>query len=244
MRPNAPERARTRPSALKCAEKLLHAAKVGLMSHAISFRPARPEDVDAAIPLIYASGPDAFDFVFIQAARGDALRFLRRAFVDAGGEFSYSSHIVAEQGGRVVGIGAGYGGATTLPFLLAALRQIVRCYGLRAALPVIVRGLRVERVIPPVSDTRVFSLVHIAIAPELRGTGIGHALCRHLIDTGRAAGFAHFALTVSVANPRAQVLYERIGFRCVGERISRLRNAHAVVASHRQMALDASPERR
>ena len=38
----------------------------------LSFRPARPEDVDAAVPLIYSSGPDAFDYAFARPGRNSA----------------------------------------------------------------------------------------------------------------------------------------------------------------------------
>ncbi len=54
----------------------------------IKFRPALPDDVEAAVPLIYSSGPDAFDFVFNVPGRATAQDFLRQAFVDGAGAFS------------------------------------------------------------------------------------------------------------------------------------------------------------
>jgi len=38
-------------------------------------------------------------------------------------------------------------------------------------------------------------------------------------------------------NPRAQALYERLGFVVTEERKSTLRNAHATVPDHRRMVL-------
>jgi hypothetical protein len=51
---------------------------------------ARTEDVDASVPLIYSSGPDAFDYVF-----WDAESFLRRAYLDGTGECGNRNHTVA-----------------------------------------------------------------------------------------------------------------------------------------------------
>jgi hypothetical protein len=36
----------------------------------IQFRPATPEDVEQAIPLIYSSGPAAFDYIFTHNTPG------------------------------------------------------------------------------------------------------------------------------------------------------------------------------
>jgi ribosomal protein S18 acetylase RimI-like enzyme len=60
-----------------------------------------------------------------------------------------------------------------------------------------------------------WQLIQIQIAPELQGRGIGEALIRELIAEARAAG-ASLHLHVLHANP-ARRLYERLGFRIVGE---------------------------
>ena len=51
------------------------------------------------------------------------------------------------------------------------------------------------------------------------------------MDQGRQAGKTHTALDVSVLNPRAQVLYERLGFKQTGQRESKL----AGVPSHNRL---------
>ena len=113
------------------------------------FRAATPADVDSAVPLIYSSGPDAFNFVFDQPGRADALTFLRRAFVDGAGEFGYRNHVVAVENGVVVGVGAGWGPDRNLAFTLSAARQILACYGAAGGVAVIARGLRTESIIRP-----------------------------------------------------------------------------------------------
>jgi ribosomal protein S18 acetylase RimI-like enzyme len=136
--------------------------------------------------------------------------------------------------GRVVAVGAGYGAGTKWPFTLAAARQIIGHYGLRRGLGVIARGLRVESVIRP-PDGDVHYLAHLAVMPELRGQGVGHALIDHLVGLAREAGRRRIALDVAASNPRAQALYQRTGFRVIIERKSHLANACGRVADHRRM---------
>ncbi|NUM49443.1 MAG: GNAT family N-acetyltransferase, partial [Anaerolineales bacterium] len=82
----------------------------------LHFRVATPADTEAAIPLIYSSGPAAFDYVFKHPARGTALDFLRHAFADGAGEFGYRNHTIVETGGQIVGIGACFSGREAFGF--------------------------------------------------------------------------------------------------------------------------------
>lgn len=208
-------------------------------SSKLDFRPAQASDADAAVPLMYSSGPAAFDYVFAVAGRTTAQAFLRRAFMDGAGEFGWRNHQVGVLDGEVVAVGAGYGGESGLVFMLAAVRQILAHYGLRHAPGVIARGLRVERVIPPPAR-RVHYLAHLGVAPVLRGQGIGQRLIEQLIAQGQVQGKRRLVLDVAVSNPRAQALYERLGFSVVAERRARLARGQATVPDHRRMerALD------
>jgi ribosomal protein S18 acetylase RimI-like enzyme len=58
-------------------------------------------------------------------------------------------------------------------------------------------------------------VTQICVAPEVRGTGIGHALLRRSLMSLRDSGCASATLTVTVANTGAVDLYERMGFRTV-----------------------------
>ncbi|RDI98620.1 GNAT family N-acetyltransferase [Dyella solisilvae] len=211
-----------------------YSAKGAQQRLSVRFRPARADDADAAVPLIYSSGPVAFDYVFANPVDGDAQAFLRRCFVDGDGEFGWRNHWVGEAGKRVVAVGAGFGADSKWPFTLAAARQILGHYGAVRAAPVIVRGLRVESLIrPPEGDMHY--LAHLAVSPELRGGGIGHALINALVYAGKAAGRRRMTLDVAATNPRAQALYERMGFRVTTERRSGLHRGEFSVADHRRM---------
>jgi Acetyltransferases len=95
---------------------------------------------------------------------------------------------------------------------------------------VIRRGLQLERIICP-PPRRTLYLAHLGVTPALRGEGLGSQLIDHFLQIGRSAGLPLAALDVSAANPKAQALYERLGFRVQVERISTLPG----VSSHRYM---------
>lgn len=195
----------------------------------LKFRPAEPRDAEQAVPLIYSSGPAAFDYVFKRAGLS-AEGFLHAAFVDGGGMFGYPRHWVGELGGKVVAAGTGYSGELNLRNMLTATRQIMLCYGPVSAVPVMFNGLRLEQIIQP-PPKQTYYLAHLGVAEGVRGEGIGTRLVEHLLKLGRAAGFTQAALDVAASNPLAQALYERLGFAMVEERVSTLEG----IANHRFM---------
>jgi ribosomal protein S18 acetylase RimI-like enzyme len=58
-------------------------------------------------------------------------------------------------------------------------------------------------------------IVELQIVPEIQGKGIGRAVVRHVIQQGIDRGLP-VTLSVVPANPRAQRLYERLGFEVTG----------------------------
>lgn len=77
------------------------------------------------------------------------------------------------------------------------------------------------------NDAALF-LASIEIAPQLQGRGIGTQLIEQLAARARAAGKT-LELFVMKANPRAQRLYERLGFAVINE-----------TATHRAMRLQGT----
>jgi ribosomal protein S18 acetylase RimI-like enzyme len=63
---------------------------------------------------------------------------------------------------------------------------------------------------------REIRMVDIALAPEARGRGLGTALVRDLLAEGERAG-KPVTIHVEMYNPALR-LYERLGFRRIGER--------------------------
>ena len=201
-----------------------------------TFRAAAASDAERAVPLIYSSGPAAFDYVFSHERPGRALEFLEAAFRAGNGEFGWRNHVVALEDGAIVAVGAAWDGRATLAFTLAAAAQILRFYGPRAAIGVVARGLRIERVIrPPSSDE--YYLAHLGVREELRGRGIGARLVRHLLAGADRQRHRRATLDVAVTYPRAEALYARHGFVVEALRRSTLASRQYRVADHRRMAL-------
>lgn len=192
----------------------------------LTFRRATPADADTCIPLIHSSGPAAFEQVFGRRAQD----FLQQAFISGRGQFGCRQHWLAERDGRVLAVGTAYSGRDNLAYALRSAQQILSCYGPLGAPQVLARGLRMERLIPPPSR-RVWYLAHLGVCAQARGQGLGQRLIAYLEELGREAGFSTFALDVSAGNPRAQALYERLGYRVQLERRSRIEG----VADHRYM---------
>lgn len=203
---------------------------------ALEIRPAEPADVETAVPLIYSSGPDAFEFVFAHEKTGDAQAFLRHAFVHGQGEFGYLNHVVVTQNGEIVGVGASFSGQDMLGFTVAAVAQIIRFFGLPTGLGIIRRGLQIERVVVPPRKGE-HCVAHLGVKPECQSLGIGTHLINYLLADGRRLGRKTAVLDVSVENSRAEALYKRLGFVVTKEVPSHYENQYGRVYNHRRMAL-------
>jgi [ribosomal protein S18]-alanine N-acetyltransferase len=73
----------------------------------------------------------------------------------------------------------------------------------------------------------------VCVAPDARGRGIGTRMVRFAEERIGALSPAVF-LTVSSFNPRAQALYERLGFRVVGELPDFIVDGHSEILMHKQ----------
>lgn len=203
------------------------------MPHETRFRAGRPDDAALVAPLIYSSGPAAFDYVFSDQ-RVAATSFLEHAFA-LGGLFGHANHVVAERFGQVLAIGAFYSGRGGVLRNAATLRTITSFYGARAA-RVVVRGLRVEALMPPPGHDEIY-VAHLGVHPSARGTGIGTTLIEEQRRRAVRDGYRRMTLDVADDNPRAEQLYRRLGFEIVWERPSTLRRGKIRVPGHRRMAL-------
>lgn len=183
---------------------------------ALDFRPAVAADAADAAPLVYSSGPEAFDYI-LRTQDKSALDFLRYAFADGAGFQGHRNHWVAERDGRVVCAGAFYSGRDEPRLVLGFARQVLAFYPLATALGVIRRALQVAPMMKPVTRDMLY-VANFGVAAELRGQGIGAQMLNRQMARARELGFARYALDVAVTNPRAQKLYEGIGFRFVRER--------------------------
>ncbi len=178
----------------------------------LQLKPCTPEDVTAAVPLIYASGPDAFEFVFKNDEKS-AKDFLAFAFLRKGGEFSFDNHYALWENNQLVGVGALYNHSRAATFLVNDAVNIIRFYGWKFLVHSL-NGLKAETIIKPPGKNEI-TLGHLGIKEELRGKGFGTHLINLLVQQVEKMEQEYFVLDVSEENPKAKVLYERMGFTVV-----------------------------
>ena len=97
------------------------------------FRSAVVADIEAAVPLIFASGRAAFRYVFSVDHEKQALDFLAYSFNRGDGEFC-DNHRVTQLNGEVLAIGDWWHSGNNLQFMLSVMRHVVAFYGLAKAI--------------------------------------------------------------------------------------------------------------
>ncbi|MCG6147622.1 GNAT family N-acetyltransferase [Leptospira levettii] len=173
----------------------------------VTIRNAKPEDIKHIVPLIHSSGPLAWNFVF-QEGNLTAFDFLNSTYPKRGNTISYTNHYVAEKEGQVVGSILQYSQPSFLALTAGTALQILTLYKWKAP-KVMARGLKTETVIQP-PKSKCLYLGHIAVLESHRNQGIAKQLIEFMIQNHQA--YKTIALDVSVENPSAIGLYQKLGF--------------------------------
>jgi GNAT superfamily N-acetyltransferase len=179
----------------------------------LQFRPARASDAQACAPLVFASGVREFGF-FLGESPEDCIAFLRFAFASGSGRFSWRRHRVAlAADGTVVGVMAAHDGRSILLDDPHVAFMLLRFFGLRRTVSMLLRGLVVEGELPAPKRAQTL-LAHCATQESVRGTGVFSALFADALRSGEPATGAdrEIVLDVLISNTRARDLYRRLGF--------------------------------
>lgn len=194
----------------------------------IQIENAALEDAEAMANLIYSSGPKAFDYVFGKQST-KAQDYLYHAVQRENGQYSHRNHVIVRHQGAVLGSMFNYDSrglsAMYFPTVLSVLS-----YFRWKILGVAKRSTVIDQVIKPPADD-LLVVAHLAVAPQAQGMGIGSKLIDYAAGIAREYGYAGLALDVSMENPAAQRLYERLGFEVCAERLSPVND----VPGHRYM---------
>ena len=75
---------------------------------------------------------------------------------------------------------------------------------------------RLLHMLPLVEAAHVLTVAGLAVAPDLQGRGVGHALLAGAEEQARRSGARKLAIRVLATNPAARRLYERYGFTVEG----------------------------
>ena len=183
----------------------------------IKIRPARAEDVDAAVPLIYSSGPVVWDFLFGDGKPESSMPFLRQAWLSGKGVAGYKWHWLAEVDGQVLGSISVYSGVEYGQLSNQTALQVVKHFGF-GCFRRFSQLLKFGKHLMPAPARNVDYVANLGVAEASRGLGIGAALLSHFEQRAVERNKRYYELDVVTTNPRAQALYERFGMTVYKER--------------------------
>ena len=195
------------------AVEIVESSKPAYGIDELYFRHARVEDAVQCAPLIYSSGEQEFSY-FLGVPPSACIEFLESAFHSSTGRFSWRRHYVAaDSSGVVLGILAAHDGRAIVWDDPHIARALVRFFGVRQAVRMLLRGLVLERELPKPTRNQTL-MAHCATVAMARNRGVFSALFRHAIESGifSLGTGRELVLDVLVSNCPAKTLYERLGF--------------------------------
>ena len=185
----------------------------------LTFRTATPGDAPFAAPLLYDIARRDVDALFTGLAAGlSPLDIVERFYRAPGGMFSWRNTEIALRDGRPAGLITAYSVASRNGNS-ARLARAAGQLGARALVLLAWRGMIIARALQRNLPGSWF-IAFVGVDPLQQSLGIGSSLIARSIQRARRSGCSCTELDVDVDNPRAQALYERLGF-------------HAMHAEHR-----------
>lgn len=198
----------------------------------LTFRPATRDDAPFAAPLIYSIARRDLDPLFTGLAAGlSPVGVVEQFYRAPGGMFSWRNTELALHDGLPAGLITAYSAASrngSATWLVPAAGRL----GAKALLLLAWRGVVVARALQHYLPGSWY-IAFVGVDPARQSLGIGSSLIERSIQTARASECSCVELDVDVDNPRAQALYERIGFHVV--HTDRRRTSFIMVESRRMV---------
>ena len=186
------------------------------MNNNISIREARPEEAGRIADLIIMAMTEECCLHFCGPDHDidDFRRVMTSLVARTDTQYSYLNTLVAIEEtapvpgvsapGCIVGICVSYDGALLHQLRQAFIDAAIKEWGMDHS------GISDE------TQAGELYLDSLAVDPAYRGRGIASLLLRATIDKSRALGLPATGLLVDVGNPKAEALYNKVGFRYAG----------------------------
>ena len=186
------------------------------MNNNISIREARPEEAGRIADLIIMAMTEECCLHFCGPDHDidDFRRVMTSLVSRPDTQYSYLNTLVAIEEtapvpgvsapGCIVGICVSYDGALLHQLRQAFIDAAIKEWGMD------------HSAIPDETQAGELYLDSLAVDPAYRGRGIASLLLRATIDKSRALGLPATGLLVDVGNPKAEALYNKVGFRYAG----------------------------
>lgn len=205
----------------------------------IEFKMTSVQDVAAAVPLMYSSGPYSFDYVFCHSEQHQGTEYLRKAFIEQDIEFSHRHHLGLYLEGELVALGCIKHAKQNAAFMKAALKSFFNHFSFLQALGVLWRGMQTEAIIRPPQQSAAV-LCNLGVSETQRGLGLGTQLIHALEQRALSLGYDVVELDVAENNPKARALYERLGYQQKYVKASKLKSQFGFVPTHTRMSKSIS----
>ncbi|MFK0523026.1 GNAT family N-acetyltransferase [Paenibacillus illinoisensis] len=165
----------------------------------LQLRPARREDADQVIPLLYQAIGDIAYALAGESNHEQAMQILKQFYMQEDNRISYRHVTVMEHGEDIAGILVAYDGSEADRLDQPILDRSGRSQDEKYAI---------------IKETRPgeYYLDTLSVSESYQGQGIGRALMAAFEQQGRELGHDRVALIVERDNGRALMLYERQGY--------------------------------
>lgn len=185
---------------------------MALNSH-MFIRPARLEDAELAVELIYLSMGVEVDWLFGQEPGHSTRAVLSQLYRRRHNRASYCYAYIAAWNGQNVGLLLAYPGRFLQRFDRMTGLHLSQIFGLAGV-------LRLVRRLPAYGDlfeteADEFYISNLAVLPDYQGHGVGKALMDYAETLARQAGLKKCSLIVTYGHQPARRLYEKLGYQTV-----------------------------
>lgn len=177
----------------------------------IALRRAIAPDVEWAAPLLFATGPALFSYIFA-APIDQAREIVRQAFVYPQHAFSYEHTQVIEVQGQPVGIMISYPGTLKRQADDKVHSVMARLIPLRRLPKILVNVADLTRIKQDVASADYY-ILGISIFSDFRNRGLGTYLLTQAEQQAREHGCQTVCADITYTNTRAKALLERNSYR-------------------------------
>lgn len=181
----------------------------------ITFRKATLDDIDYIVPLMYSAAEDLFEFSY--SVSGKSVKdFLKYALSKGKGYYGYQNQTVGIYNNEVVFSSTTYKGKDIIKETIDTFILELRFYGLKGFPIVFYRSLIMSKIfISPKSDS--IYIGNLGTKPEFRSKGIGSQFFDMIHKYAKDNDIKRCELDVSFKNPKAEKLYNKMGYSLVKE---------------------------
>lgn len=184
----------------------------------IKFRPAVIDDAKYVIPLMYSAAPVIHDFLYKNCSK-NTNDFLEYSFKSGKSFFGYKKQIVGVYEDKIVFSATVYNGNEFLKLTLESLILHSKFFSIADMLKIIKKSLVINKIFtPPASDSKYFA--NIGTEPKFRSKGIATQFFIQQHELAKGEGIKKCDIDVSINNPNAQKLYEKMGYKVIFEKKS------------------------